>query len=155
MTRRRVTDEAIARLVIRRRGRKGLKGADLAALLGATPPHMYQSIRGTLRVFARSCVLHMQGAKGSPRYGPFPSSPVFTLSGVIAVTGVYYAQFRDKRALEIGVDAALTLRQRGRSSATKKRVRRKSGAGPRSPARQRADKHLHDVYEEMQKYLSS
>jgi hypothetical protein len=133
-----VSNDAIARLVIHRNGRKALKDADLAVLFGVTPQHLYQIMGNTLWLFSRSFMFQLTCGEHSSRAESFQPSLAFTKAGVMAIA----ALLRDERALELGIGIAHILKQRNRSSAGRKRVRRRPGIDPRSPAYERAAERL-------------
>lgn len=144
----RVSDDVIARLVIRRHGCKGLKDEDVALLLGVTLQSLYESIGSTLWLFSRSFMFRLTPPKRARRAELFPSSLAFTKAGVIAIA----ALLNNEYAFEMGIRIAHALKQRRRSSANRKHVRRRPGIDPRSPAYERAVERLQA---QMKKILES
>jgi hypothetical protein len=152
MTRRRsaarVSNEVIARLVIHRNGRKALKDADLALLFGVTPQRLYQTMGSTLWLFSRSFMFQLTCGERCSRADSFQPSLAFTKAGVMAIA----ALLRDEQALDTGMRIVRVLKQRKRSSAGRKYVRRRPGIDPRSLAYERAAERL---WAELQKILRS
>jgi hypothetical protein len=152
MTRRRsasrISDDAITRLVIHRNGRKALKDVDLARLFGVTPQRLYQIMGSTLWLFSRLFMFQLTRRERTSRAESLGPSLAFTNAGVIAIA----ALLQDDQALEMGIKIVRCLKQRKRSSASRKRMRRRPGIEPTSPAYERASERLQA---EMQKILRS
>jgi hypothetical protein len=152
MTRRQLvrppSDEGIASLIIHHNGRKALKDADLAQLLGVTPQAMYRRIGGHLWLFSRSFMFQLAHEERASRCGPFQASLAFTKGGVIAVA----ALMNDERALEAGMRIAHALKMRRRSSANRKRAPPRSRIETKAAAYQKA---VQSLQAEMRKILDS
>ena len=110
--------DAINRLIIHRHGRKALKEADLAPLLGTTPQHLYKQLTTNLWLLSRNLMFQLAHEERSRRHQPFQSSLAFTKGGVMAIG----ALLNDEHAFEVSIDIARVLKQRRRS----KRVPRRS-----------------------------
>lgn len=117
----RVPVSTVAARIIKVRGYKALKDADLAALFGLDLPTFYARIGAKLWHFAPNWCFKL-----STRYdrGRADRSPAlaFTQPGVIMIAGI----LADADSLEIGMDIAYALRNRRRSSAIKKRPARRA-----------------------------
>jgi hypothetical protein len=133
--------DAVNRLIIHRHGRKALKDADAAKLLGETAQQLYQQLNKHLWVFTRSFMFPLPNEKRSSRRQPFQSSLAFTQGGIIGIAAV----LNDANAFEVAVDLARILKQRRRS----KRSPRKSNDEQRAAAYAEVYVPLHEHWKKL------
>lgn len=110
--------DAVARLIIHRHGRKALKDADLARLLGITPQYLYKQLAANLWLLSRNLMFQLTHEERSSRRQPFRSSLAFTQGGVMAIGGL----LNNEHAFEVSIDIARILKQRRRSKRVSRRA---------------------------------
>ena len=142
MTPRRSTKRAVRKdatlAIVRNGGRKAIKDADLASRFGVTLGAFYRRLGDKLLLLPRQSMFRL-APKKSRGTASTPSALCFTQSGVILVA----ALFGGKRALQAGVEVALGLKTRRRSSKQKQRRPRRADDPDRAAAYDQALARLH------------